>query len=308
MKSINEDEAELLIEEHLRIQGWDLTDFTLTRKRWREHLDGDEADRVFLHDGKIVAILEAKKPGKDLWAALDQAKWYARAYKRNSGHDVLLLFASDGKTYLRQNIKANTLPERVSTFPTPPEFREFFHPQAAELHGILRDYQRIGEAKHMLPLWLAQTQVQTTQKGQEVGRMLYNELEQGDILSGVRFGLALLAYTDILLCSIWAIHRIRQSPVQSFDNLCYPMRCGTFPQRRKRRLSHWSYNFLVRSRSCETVSEMGQTKPHVSWEACSALSPWWHAVGGTLWCPFAPKIGRLFIKANFWLTIVVSAA
>ena len=54
----------------------------------------------------------------------------------------------------------------------------------------------------MLPLWLAQTQVQTTQKGQQLGRMLYNELEQGDILSGVRFGVALLAYTDILLCSI----------------------------------------------------------------------------------------------------------
>ena len=40
MRAINEDEAELLIEEHLRAQGWSLTDFTLTRKRWREHLDG----------------------------------------------------------------------------------------------------------------------------------------------------------------------------------------------------------------------------------------------------------------------------
>jgi hypothetical protein len=42
--------------------------------------------------------------------------------------------------------------------------------------------------------------------------MLYNELEQGDSLSGVRWRLALLAYTDILLCSIWAIRRIRQTP------------------------------------------------------------------------------------------------
>jgi hypothetical protein len=65
----------------------------------------------------------------------------------------------------------------------------------------------------MLPLWLAQTEVQTTQKGQELGRMLYNELEQGDILSGVRWRLALLAYTDSLLCSIWAMRRIRQTPV-----------------------------------------------------------------------------------------------
>jgi hypothetical protein len=54
---MNEDEAELFIEEHLRAQGWNLTDFTLTRKRWREHLDGEEADRGFLHEGKIASIL-----------------------------------------------------------------------------------------------------------------------------------------------------------------------------------------------------------------------------------------------------------
>jgi type I site-specific restriction endonuclease len=98
MRAINEDEAELLIEEHLRTQGWNLTDCTLTRKHWREHLDGEEADRVFLHEGNIVAILEAKKPRKDLWAVLDQAKRYVRTYKKNTGHDILLLFASDGRT------------------------------------------------------------------------------------------------------------------------------------------------------------------------------------------------------------------
>lgn len=141
---INEDEAELLIEEHLRERGWNLTDFTVTRKRWREGLDSEEADRVFLHDDRVVAILEAKKPGKDLWAALDQAKRYARAYKRNTGHDVPLVFASDGQVYLRQNLKANTLPERISNFPTPAEFGEFFRPQAVELHGTLRDYQRVA--------------------------------------------------------------------------------------------------------------------------------------------------------------------
>lgn len=142
--NMNEDEAELLIEEHLKERGWDLTDFTLTRKRWRGYLDGEEADRVFLHEGKVVAILEAKKPGKDLWAALEQAKRYARAYKKNTGLDVPLLFASDGKVYLRQNLKANTLPERITNFPTPAEFGEFFRPQAAELYGTLRDYQRIA--------------------------------------------------------------------------------------------------------------------------------------------------------------------
>ncbi|RLB91994.1 MAG: restriction endonuclease subunit R [Deltaproteobacteria bacterium] len=141
---MNEDEVEILIEEHLRERGWDIADFIATRKRWREHLDGEEADRVFLIDGKVVAILEAKKPGKDLWAALDQAKGYARTYKKNTGHDVPLLFASDGTIYLRQNLKANTLPEKITNFPTPAEFGEFFRPQAMELHGTLRDYQRVA--------------------------------------------------------------------------------------------------------------------------------------------------------------------
>lgn len=144
MRPINEDEAEILIEDHLRERGWDISDFTITRKRWREHLDGEEADRVFLHDGKVVAILEAKKPGKDLWAALEQAKGYARSYKRNTDADIPLLFASDGTVYLRQNVKANTLPERISSFPTPAQFGEFFRPQVIELHGTLRDYQRVA--------------------------------------------------------------------------------------------------------------------------------------------------------------------
>lgn len=73
-KRINEDEAEILIEEHLRDRGWQLTNFDVTRKRWREHLDGEEADRVFLYEGQVVAILEAKRQKKDLWAALEQAK------------------------------------------------------------------------------------------------------------------------------------------------------------------------------------------------------------------------------------------
>lgn len=140
----NEDEAELLIEEHLRERGWNLTDFTVTRKRWREHLGGQEADRAFFHEGRLAAILEAKKPGKDLWAALEQAKRYARIYKENTGHNVPLIFASDGQIFLRQNLKANTLPERITRFPTPVEFGEFFRPQALELHGTLRDYQRVA--------------------------------------------------------------------------------------------------------------------------------------------------------------------
>lgn len=74
VRSLNEDEAEILIEERLRERGWSVADFDVTRKRWREHLDGGEADRVFLQDGRVIAILEAKKPSKGLWAALDQPR------------------------------------------------------------------------------------------------------------------------------------------------------------------------------------------------------------------------------------------
>ncbi len=42
--------------------------------------------------------------------------------------------------------------------------------------------------------------------------MVYNELEQGDILSEVRVGLGSIAYSDISLRSIWVIFKIRQTP------------------------------------------------------------------------------------------------
>ena len=74
------------------------------------------------------------------------------------------------------------------------------------------DHQGIGEAEPRLPVWRGQRQGQPTHQGQACGRMLYHELAQGDILSGGRGGLALLASTDLLLCSIWARHRIRQTP------------------------------------------------------------------------------------------------
>ena len=44
--------------------------------------------------------------------------------------------------------------------------------------------------------------------------MVYNTFQQGDILSALRVGLAPIAYTDILLRSIWAIDKIRQTPIK----------------------------------------------------------------------------------------------
>lgn len=140
----SEKDAETLIQEHLRERGWNLADFTLLRKGYREYLGGEEADYAMLRNGQVVAFLEAKRPGKDLYAALEQARGYAANYGANSGNEVALVFASDGLTYLRQNLKANTLPEKLTQMPTPAEFAEFFDPQASILLGRLRDYQRMA--------------------------------------------------------------------------------------------------------------------------------------------------------------------
>jgi hypothetical protein len=71
----------------------------------------------------------------------------------------------------------------------------------------------LNEAKDRLPWRCAQTQRPTPQNGQECGRMVSHELEQEDSLSGVCLGVALRAYADILWCAMWALHKIRQTPV-----------------------------------------------------------------------------------------------
>lgn len=132
-----EKNAETLIQEYLQAQGWDLTDFKTLTKGYRLP-SGKEADYAVLFDSKPVSIIEAKKPGKDLCAALAQAKDYG------SEIGVTLIFASDGENILRQNLQARTLPEKIPRFPTLAELREFFNPVAAELYGTLRDYQKVA--------------------------------------------------------------------------------------------------------------------------------------------------------------------
>ncbi len=140
----SEKDAETVIQEHLRERGWNLTDLRILRKGYRDFLNGEEADYAFLLDNNAVAFLEAKRPGKDLYAALEQARGYAQLYSSSSGHEVSLLFASDGLTYLRQNLKANTLPEKLNQMPTPAELRDFFYPQSQIMLGKLRDYQKVA--------------------------------------------------------------------------------------------------------------------------------------------------------------------
>ena len=137
MTHIGERNAEMLIQEHLRERGWDLTDFDTLDKDYTLP-SGLKPDYVIKFGGKPVAIIEAKKPGKDLQAALKQARDYANEI------GVTLIFASDGEVFLRQNLAARVLPEKIDKFPTPIELREFFNPVTKNFYGSLRDYQKIA--------------------------------------------------------------------------------------------------------------------------------------------------------------------
>jgi len=140
--NITEENAKTLIDEQLRNLGWDITNFNEITKEYSLP-NGQRADYVILHNNIPIAIIEAKKSGKDLASALIQAKNYARILNEN-GASVILIFASDGKTIYRQNLKANTRPEKISRFMTYAEIKEYLNPETDLLLAKLRDYQKIA--------------------------------------------------------------------------------------------------------------------------------------------------------------------
>lgn len=140
---ISEEDAKTLIDEHLKNRGWDLTDFSKIRKEYPTPT-GRPVDYLFFDKNeKPVAILEAKKPGKDLYGALEQAKEYAKEFQE-VGIDIPLIFSSDGKNFLKKNLKARTIPERIDQFPTSDEFYEIVHPETERIIISLRPYQKVA--------------------------------------------------------------------------------------------------------------------------------------------------------------------
>jgi len=147
---MSEEDAKTLIDEHLRNRGWDLTNFSKIRREYPTPA-GRPVDYIFFDkNGNPVAILEAKKPGKDLYGALEQAKEYAKEFQE-VGVDISLIFSSDGKTFLKKNLKARTLPERIEQFPTPDEFYEIIHPEIERIIISLRPYQKVAVSQVISP-------------------------------------------------------------------------------------------------------------------------------------------------------------
>lgn len=137
-----EENAKTLIDEQLRRLDWNLTNFNEITKEFRLPT-GEEADYVILLENKPIGIIEAKKKGRDLASALIQAKNYAKVLIENRAR-IILIFASDGRTIYRQNLKANTRPEKINRFMTYAEIKEFLNPQTDLLLANLREYQKIA--------------------------------------------------------------------------------------------------------------------------------------------------------------------
>lgn len=154
---ISEDDAKTLIDRHLVSLGWDIADFKTVRKNWSISrlfpsisIPADEGrkrpDYTILLDGQPVALIEAKRPGKDLQGALQEAKIKADIIKKYAKVDTLFIFSSDGRSWIKQNLKARTLPEKINGFVSPEELKEIVTPESEKLNPkySLRDYQRIA--------------------------------------------------------------------------------------------------------------------------------------------------------------------
>ncbi len=139
---MTEENAKTLIDEQLRELGLNLKNFDEITKEYPLP-NGQRADYVILYNKTPIAIIEAKKQGSDLASALIQAKNYAKILNANGGN-VILIFASDGERIYRQNLKANTRPEKIPRFMTYAEIKEYLNPETDLLLANLRDYQKIA--------------------------------------------------------------------------------------------------------------------------------------------------------------------
>lgn len=144
--ALSEEDAKTLIDERLRSRGWNLTDFSKIRKEVTLP-SGERADYIFFIDGKAIAIIEAKQSLRDLVKGLHQAKNYVmNQVNMEALKNIVLIFSSEGTTFIKQNLRARTLPERLDVFPTPQELEEIFHPISDKLtlKYPLRKYQEIA--------------------------------------------------------------------------------------------------------------------------------------------------------------------
>ncbi|MGC9079793.1 MAG: DEAD/DEAH box helicase family protein [Nanopusillaceae archaeon] len=149
--SKTEADAITLIDEHLRQLGWDLTKFKKnhTLKSLFPNIKFGEDEGKYRPDytlvlGDNVILIEAKKEGYDLRAAIAQARESAKILMKY-GIRVPYIYSSDGKKWYMQNLGANTVETEVERFLKPEEILTTLNPISISINNLeLRDYQKIA--------------------------------------------------------------------------------------------------------------------------------------------------------------------
>ncbi len=103
MANISEQDANTLVDEHLRARGWDLTDFSIIKRNrslgelfpsnaqhFPKEVGAKRPNYTFFLEDDPPVVLEAKRPGKDLYGALQEAKAKAstKIPSANKGKEV----------------------------------------------------------------------------------------------------------------------------------------------------------------------------------------------------------------------------
>lgn len=157
------------IDRRLRELGWDIVRFregidlrTLTHHAVTElETDNGPADYVFVVDGQVVGILEAKRPDIDPADVVGQARRYALGLKSTQfnfeGVRVPFLWSSNGKEIHYRDVRHPlNLARQVADYPTPGAIREALGRDVEAAlktlralpndHPKLRPYQRDANA------------------------------------------------------------------------------------------------------------------------------------------------------------------
>jgi|GEM_PF-514550 len=143
-------DIEPLIQDELCSRSWEFTTWETTRELSGEDLDWLSAERIFLLDHRVAAIMETKTPGAGLPSALERAVYYSLSYQERTGNIAPLAVVRDQGQYSCLDIRANAVPLNLSRFPTPRQLYESLHPETEEFQGTLRCYQRDAVSQILL--------------------------------------------------------------------------------------------------------------------------------------------------------------
>jgi len=146
-----EADAITLCDEHLRKLGWNLEKFKknhtlkdlFPKISFTENEGKHRPDYTLILGDKVI-LIEAKKKGVDLRAAIAEARESAKTLRKH-GVNVPYIYACDGQKWYMQNLDANTVETQVERFLKPEEVSVTLNPVSSSINALdLRNYQKIA--------------------------------------------------------------------------------------------------------------------------------------------------------------------